>query len=261
MKKLIASSILISFALPVLAIQPENPGYSLPPNAKQVAENVYSLGFDYDSDTHGIVQGYAIVHRKNEAKGSGSARSPKAPSCYGFIASGAKWKGSAEPWQVSVSGSPLDGNFIFANLASDINTWEVAAGDLDILGTGAVTVNTPTNKNVSDGINEVSFGAISDSNTIAVTTVWGYFSGPTFSRQIVEWDQVYNTDFDWSATGEADKMDFWNIAVHELGHAMGLGDIYNSSCSTVTMYGYASEGDINKRDLAPADITGINILY
>ena len=117
-------------------------------------------------------------------------------------------------------------------------------------------------KNTLDDENQVSFGSL-DSGTIAVTVVWGVWSGPTSNRRIVAWDQIYNMDFAWSedATIETTKIDFWNIAIHELGHSMGLSDIYSTSCSNVTMYGYSAEGETSKRDLAPADITGINLLY
>ena len=71
-----------------------------------------------------------------------------------------------------------------------------------------------------DGKNEVYFADVDDSNAIAVTIVWGVFSGPTYNRKLVEWDQVYDdVDFPWSSTGEAGKMDFENIATHEIGHS------------------------------------------
>ncbi len=121
---------------------------------------------------------------------------------------------------------------------------------------------TPSDPNVLDDKNEVSFGSL-DSGTIAVTIVWGYFSGPTFARELVAWDQIYNTDYLWSedATGSTTEMDFENTATHELGHSIGLADIYNSSCADVTMYGYGTEGETKKRDLAPQDITGASSLY
>ena len=55
-------------------------------------------------------------------------------------------------------------------------------------------------------------------------------------------------------------MDFENIATHELGHAVGLGDLYND-CTEETMYGYASYGETKKRTLEAGDITGIKKLY
>jgi hypothetical protein len=82
----------------------------------------------------------------------------------------------------------------------------------------------------------------------------------------VEWDQVYNdADYDWSADCDADscstKMDFPNIAIHELGHSVGLDDLYDSGCSEATMYGYADYGETNKRTLEAGDIAGVSNLY
>ena len=69
------------------------------------------------------------------------------------------------------------------------------------------------------------------------------------------------TDFNWSGSGEAGKMDLENILTHELGHVVGMGDLYTSGCSGQTMYGYASTGETNKRTLESGDITGVNKLY
>ena len=55
-------------------------------------------------------------------------------------------------------------------------------------------------------------------------------------------------------------MDFDNIATHELGHSVGMADLYNT-CTDETMYGYSTAGEIKKRDLNIGDINGINSLY
>src|SRR3989344_668412 len=234
--------------------------FKLSNNAVEVTPNVFNLGRVYDPQSHGIVEGYAIVHKKANARNS-SAKGPKAPACYGFLAKDAKWK-NVENWTV-FTGAGLDENFVLNNITDDIAKWETAAGTPDILGAGSFGVGIPGDPNILDEKNEVFFAHISESNTIAVTIVWGIFSGPTFNRKLVAWDQIYNTDYPWSenAEGSTTQMDFENIATHELGHSVGMGDIYNSSCSEVTMYGYGKEGEIKKRDLAPADITGINNLY
>lgn len=104
---------------------------------------------------------------------------------------------------------------------------------------------------------------MTDSNTIAVTTVWGIFSGPPQNRELVEWDQVFNTDYLWSedAIRSNTEMDYNNISTHELGHAVGLADLYTSDCSQQTMYGYASNGETKKRTLESGDINGVAKLY
>ena len=159
---------------------------------------------------------------------------------------------------------------VFNNLTSDIAKWE-DAGDgvigngvrINILGDGSSTSAVLVADTSSpDGVNEVYFADVSSSGAIAVTIVWGVFGGPTFQRKLVEWDQIYDDmDFDWSSAGEASKMDFENIATHELGHSVGMADLYNSTCSEETMYGYATNGETKKRDLHQGDIEGINKLY
>ena len=113
-----------------------------------------------------------------------------------------------------------------------------------------------------DGRNELVFGDYPVENVIGVTVIWGYFSGPPKNRRIVEFDILFDTDFTWGdATLDSNVMDLQNIAVHELGHGIGMGDLYEPACDEQTMYGYSGEGDIEKRTLAAGDITGIQLLY
>ena len=56
-------------------------------------------------------------------------------------------------------------------------------------------------------------------------------------------------------------MDLQNIATHEFGHGLGLGDIYIDDCSEFTMYGYSYNGDTDNRSLEDPDITGLWELY
>src|SRR3989339_108385 len=97
-KSLIVLSLLL-LASPVLAKPADSAKtFTLPENAMEVAKNVFSLGTAYDKQSDSFVEGYAIVHKKNDARG-GSVKGPKAPSCYGFLASGAKWR-TLENWVV-----------------------------------------------------------------------------------------------------------------------------------------------------------------
>lgn len=235
--------------------------FQLPANAVQVADNVYSLGTAFDKKSGQQVEGYAIIHRQDGAAKSGAAKAT-ATACYKFLAKDAKWKW-LEPWIVNPNNTRgLDPTFVFNNLTLDIGKWETAAA-FNILDDGTMTdVTLVADTTAPDNQNEVYFADIDGSNTIAVTIIWGIFGGPTFNRQLVEWDQVYDdVTFNWSMSGEAGKMDFENIATHELGHSMGMADLYNSNCSQETMYGYAAFGETIKRDLNAGDIAGINKLY
>lgn len=224
-------------------------------------QTVISLGKKVDPGSGKLVDGFAIIHYKEKA--AKPANKPGGGSqCYGFLAKGAKWK-TVEPWVVnSFNGRGLDGTSTFDVFAGGISKWENAAG-ADILGNGTLTSEVLLADTVSpDNKNEVYFANVSTENAIAVTIVWGIFGGPIFQRELVEWDQVYDdVDYDWSLAGEANKMDFDNIATHELGHSVGMADIYEPGCSEVTMYGYAAYGETKKQTLEPADILGVSTLY
>lgn len=111
------------------------------------------------------------------------------------------------------------------------------------------------------GRNEFSFGAYPQSGVIAVTNIW--VSGRGKNKLIVDFDVLFNTASTWQwgdATVNPALMDLQNIATHEIGHGLGLADLYNT-CTAETMYGYSSEGDVGKRTLNSGDIVGIRSLY
>ncbi len=97
---------------------------------------------------------------------------------------------------------------------------------------------------------------------IGVTIVWGFFRGAPRNRELVEWDMVFDDDhFEWGFdVADPTKMDFENIATHEIGHAAGMGHP-DSTCTEETMYAFADFGETKKRDLNAGDIAGISELY
>lgn len=254
---------------------------TIPARAVEVAPGVFNLGVSEENGK--AVEGYAFIHykegyrvgrgRPNSCNNDGICQRGESStcndclnsgesSCYGFLANGAKWK-VLEPFLFNpVNSWGLDPNVAFTNLVADISKWESAARK-EILGDGSVTLSSLTaDLDRPDNLNEIYFAGMDDPNIIGVTIVWGIFQGAPSKRQLLEWDMVFNeVDFAWSTSGDLDKMDFENIATHELGHAIGLGDLYDSACGEQTMYGYASNGETKKRTLEVGDLTGIRSLY
>lgn len=261
---------LVIGSFPVIGHTSEGATWRLPKDAIRLDEHTYYLGSKIDPISGRQVEGYAFIKRKGAARGGSGGSGGAKNACYSYLANGAKWKVAAEPWEMNPNnGSGLDPTTIFLHQASDIATWEDAADgtvdglvSVDILGDGTMTdLDYAASAGTLNGKNEVSFADASGSGVIAVTTVWGIFGGPAAQRELVEWDQVYDdVDFDWSLSGASTAMDFDNIAVHELGHAVGMGHP-KSTCSLETMYAYATEGETLKRDLHNGDIVGINLLY
>jgi hypothetical protein len=252
----------------------------IPKHAVEMSPGIYWLGSSVQNGL--LVEGYAFVdYKKDAAKKTGcrddgvcqgwedsscadcagGGGEEPVSSCYGFLAKGAKWK-TIENYLINPSNTRgLDQSFITSNFANDISKWENAA-EKNIIGTGTTTsLPLSADMNSPDRRNEVYFADISQSNAIAITIVWGYFRGPPGQRELIEWDQVYDdVDFDWGVN-ESNKMDFESIATHELGHSVGMNDLYDTKCSEETMYGYAANGETKKRTLEAGDINGIKDLY
>jgi len=287
MKKyvVIGLMIMLILALMVTAKPKETHKISLPSHAKEISPGVFSLGKAID---HGrVVEGYMFVYnKKRNAKpgtvcgndvcepsenakkcpadcGGGTTDPPETSTCFAFISKGAKWK-VVEDYIVDPSNNEgLSEAFVSANLAANIDKWEDVE-NANILGNEVAGVVDVANIGNLNDKNEVIIGDLDNSNTIAVTIVWGIFKGNPNGRELVEWDQVYNTDFNWSEDCTTNnctaKMDFGNIANHELGHAMGM-DHPSETCTEETMYAFASNGETKKITLEAGDIAGIADLY
>ena len=118
---------------------------------------------------------------------------------------------------------------------------------------------------VPDFNNEIVYGNIAEENVIAVTYTW--YNSRT--KAIVQFDMVLDSvHFSWGNGAEdSSVMDVQNIVTHELGHGLGLADLYpddpraTSSWAIQTMFGFATKGETMKRTLEAGDIAGITRLY
>lgn len=147
--------------------------------------------------------------------------------------------------------------FVTSAISDGAEEWDFYAGPE--LFNDTFDVNDSVSYRVQDYKNAICFGDYySDPGIIAACTVW--YSPAT--KTIVEFDIIFETDYTWGdATVDPTVMDLQNIATHELGHAVGLADVYEDTCSEVTMYGYSVEGETDKRTLEEPDVTGILELY
>lgn len=180
---------------------------------------------------------------------------PAAAKCYKLL--GGKWKSLPVNYSINPTNQQnLNVSFVTSAISTSAETWDNATSRE--LFNDTYTVDSSAQYGVQNYQNAISFGDYLDNNVIAVTSVWYTPVG----KQIVEFDMLFNTRFVWgNASVDNTTMDLQNIATHELGHAAGLADIYSTTCKAVTMYGYSTEGETNKRTLEQPDITGLQEMY
>jgi hypothetical protein len=235
---LVVAGIILAWAYLAPAAPPEGKGYD------RVLEKITFIHYK---------KGYA---KPPWAGGGGTGEE----GYYTYIANGFRWW-TTEGFVFNPTNSGLDETLVFDSMVAGMAEWERYGGeifgDLDEEPDWAATAG------VSDDKNTFSFGDYGDSRVIAVTTVWGYFSGPPGSREITEADILFNTSgINWGdATVNEALMDLQNIATHEIGHCAGMGDLYQRRADEETMFGYSTEGETSKRDLYLGDIAGITNLY
>lgn len=214
-------------------------------NARAPA-NSPAIGDDWD------LERVDFVHY---AKPSGAAQQAKPELCYKLL--GVKWKNAPVSYAINPANPYLlSGAFVTSAISTSAETWD-AATSFELFN-NVYGIDYTAQYGIQDFKNSIVFGDYGDNNAIAVTAVWYTRLG----KQIVEFDMLFNTKFIWGeATNVSGVMDLQNIATHELGHAIGLGDIYSSSCPSVTMYGYSGYGETQKRTLELPDMTGLQKMY
>jgi hypothetical protein len=200
-------------------------------------------------------------------KGGVPNRVKPSPTCYKLCGytwkangsySGGKWGPGNQGW--SINNNNADGITdaqVTTALRGGTAAWD-GAGACWAFGTnsGNVTHDNITGP-VQNYINLCTFG--STGGSVATTYTWYSRKG----KGTVETDLVLDDSWLWKYEGcnSTNAFDLQNVATHEFGHWLCLGDLYGAGDVEKTMYGYVDYGWCQQRTLHQCDIDGAIAIY
>ncbi len=234
----------------------------LGPDIQFVRSNLAYLGKKYDPQAFVAVEGYAFFMRKtwdNNHNFSVSAGVHGTGKCLPPFADGARWKNVEEFIVNPDNDQGLSESDVLQVVTSAIGEWDnkllfqLTAGR-DLNGnTDGVDNSAP------DGKNEILFAHLNEPGVLAVTILWGIFSGPVEDRELLEADIVVNLRSNWGDASQSSSVfDLLAILTHEFGHYFGFE---HSSNQQATMYFQAGLGETKKRSLEMCEIESLCFHY
>ncbi len=148
-----------------------------------------------------------------------------------------------------------------AAITAATNTWDAATNQNLFSDSGASLTNARNWK--LDGVNDIAFKPYARGCTaLASSGTWYQIRGVKAGQYypIIESDLSFNSNYRWSTSGTG-GYDFQSVVLHELGHSIGLGDLYGRAAYTKdtqqVMHYYTGV----KRTLGNGDETGVWKMY
>lgn len=164
-----------------------------------------------------------------------------------FTLSGPSWESMPISYRVNTSGAPAGA---VGAVTAAARTWaDDPSSDVrfSYLGTTSLTPRSDENSVVIWG----TIPATSDPDTIAVTTT--SFIG----TRLVSFDIVFNRSKAWFVGAQSNSFDIESVALHELGHGLGLG---HTPRAGQVMYERIVSNTL-RRELQNGDLGGVRALY
>lgn len=181
--------------------------------------------------------------------------SPTEPKCYDFI--GPKVKDSLNILVNPTNYSGLNSLAVENATKNVMNTWEIYTTKIF----GAAMMDPNSTIDTSGDNSFIYFNKNSELGEYIPAQATYYNFGDKMIGANIEFNAK---DFDWGDyLQNQDKIDFQGILTHELGHAIGLADVWAPGCESNTMFGMAqsNKGSYDLRTLESGDKLGLFILY
>jgi hypothetical protein len=160
----------------------------------------------------------------------------------------------------NLAGEAMSTTAVQSAIANAANTWDDATNQNLFADANLVTTTTSANAGTYDGKNTIAWKTLSCSY-LGYAQTWYRLNKVDGYYPILESDITCNGRYPYNTNGASSGIDVQTLVTHELGHTIGLGDIYNnpafSKDTRQVMHYYTGL----KRTLGNGDKTGVWALY
>jgi len=193
-----------------------------------------------------------------------------------FVLNGRRWNQNNPQIQLyyNSAGQPsnLKGDSVKSSIVAAANTWDDAVSQ-NLFADTSLVLDTSATSNPNDGSNVHLFGSLPNGILGQTTTKYG---GPTVDgySSIYDSDVVYNTGVSWTTDlqtalnnnhASSRIFDLQTASLHELGHTIGMGDLYSIDSSrnvkTTDLEQVMDAYDAPQRTLGNGDKAGAQVMY
>jgi len=193
-----------------------------------------------------------------------------------FVLNGRRWNQNNPQIQLyyNSAGQPsnLNKDSVKSSIAAAANTWDDAVAQ-NLFADTSLVLDTAATSNSNDGNNVHLFGSLPSGILGQTTTKYG---GPTVNgySSIYDSDVVYNKGVSWTTDLQTAVnnnhaspriFDLQTASLHELGHTIGMGDLYSIDSSgnvkTTDLEQVMDAYDAPQRTLGNGDKAGAQVLY
>ncbi len=173
-----------------------------------------------------------------------------------YVEAGWVWQSGHVQWSYTDAGRPgsIDGGDVYSALVANASTWNAAGAGVQFgpVLPGTALPSLCAGLAAADGANIVGWVPTIGGSILARTC-----TTPASGPYAVESDMQFDASRDWTFDAEAAAIDFQSVALHEMGHMLGLG---HSTVQSAVMYAVYIKGSV-KRQLQADDIAGLYALY
>lgn len=155
-------------------------------------------------------------------------------------------------FKINPNTADVSGNGESNAINNAVAAWEAASG-IDFTNTGTSSINVA---DPNDFINTIFWAATPNpAHTFLAKASWyEYVNAP---GEIVGFDVHFNTDHQWATSATTGRFDIESVALHEIGHAIGLD---HTASSAEVMFSSLTPATLH-RTLGSGDVAGAQLLY